>query len=106
MPPPAAPAPSSLSAQQLNQLKAELERELRWLTGTAALEWLGLPGDNGRRKSQDGARMQSRLTQVLEALDRIKSGSYGTCARCRSPIAFERLQVIPETTTCIQCGQH
>lgn len=105
MPPPAVPRPPSLSPRQLHQLQAELERELRWLTGSAALEWLGLPADNGRTKSLDGGRMHGRLTQVLEALDRIKSDTYGICAACRAPIAFERLEVIPEATTCIHCGQ-
>lgn len=49
--------------------------------------------------------MSSMLNQVLEALDRIASGTYGICRVCRSPISFQRLEVIPETTTCVSCGR-
>jgi RNA polymerase-binding transcription factor DksA len=48
--------------------------------------------------------MHNRLNQVLEALDRIAAGTYGICILCRGPIPFERLEVIPETGTCVRCG--
>lgn len=105
MPSPAVLAPQSLSGRQLKQLQAELERELRRLTGTAALEWLSLPSTMDNARSLDGARMHNRVNRVLEALDRIKSDTYGICAGCRSRIPFERLEVIPEATTCVRCSQ-
>jgi DnaK suppressor protein len=88
----------------LRQLQTELERERRWLTGTAALEWLSLPDESGGTRSAGAARMNGRLNQVLEALERIENGSYGICVRCRGPIPFDRLEVIPETASCIRCG--
>ena len=41
---------------------------------------------------------------ILEALKRIRAGVYGTCLVCQSPIAFDRLWVIPETKTCVRCS--
>ncbi|MFL6127197.1 TraR/DksA C4-type zinc finger protein [Actinophytocola sp.] len=32
------------------------------------------------------------------------AGTYGTCTRCGSPIAPERLDALPATTTCIRCA--
>ncbi len=93
-----------LTTQQLKHLRTELERERRWLTSTAALEWLGQP-EPAASRSVDGARMSGRLNEVLEALDRLAGGTYGICNVCRSPISFQRLEVIPETTTCISCGR-
>ena len=95
---------SSVSRRQLDQLRTELERERRWLTGTTALEWLGLPTEPGAVRSAGASRMHGRLNQVLEALERIENGTYGNCVRCRGAIPFERLEVIPETATCVGCG--
>jgi len=95
----AAPRKSPLSRRQLSQLRTELEQERRWLMGTTSRQWLGAPVESGP------PRMQSRLNQVLEALERIDNGTYGVCVRCRGAIPFERLEVIPETATCVGCGR-
>ena len=49
-------------------------------------------------------RTDSRIRLILEALKRIRARVYGTCLMCQSPIAFDRLSVIPETKTCIRCS--
>jgi RNA polymerase-binding protein DksA len=43
------------------------------------------------------------LTAIDEALVRIESGTFGTCARCGKPIAEERLDAIPYANRCIDC---
>ena len=96
---------SPVTRRQLNQLRTELEQERRWLTGTTALEWLGTHGQSDPVRSAGASRIHGRLNQVLEALERIENGTYGTCVRCRGIIPFERLEVIPETATCINCGR-
>ena len=95
---------SHLTPRQLQKLKDELEQELRWLTGTTALEWLSLPSESVADRGHGGARMHSRLNQILEALDRLKSDTYGRCAGCKRVIPFARLEVLPETQTCIGCA--
>ncbi|HEX3255345.1 MAG TPA: TraR/DksA C4-type zinc finger protein [Gaiellaceae bacterium] len=43
------------------------------------------------------------LTAIDEALQRIESGTFGTCKRCGNPIAEERLEAIPYANRCIDC---
>ena len=38
-----------------------------------------------------------------EALERIESGTFGSCAGCGKQIAEERLEAIPYATRCIDC---
>jgi RNA polymerase-binding protein DksA len=47
---------------------------------------------------------KSALEQVVAALQKIEAGTYGTCDRCRKPIAPRRLEVIPYATLCIECA--
>jgi RNA polymerase-binding protein DksA len=43
------------------------------------------------------------LAEIDAALGRIDEGTYGTCVRCRSTIAEERLEAMPYATMCIEC---
>jgi RNA polymerase-binding protein DksA len=43
------------------------------------------------------------LSAINEALERIESGTFGTCGRCGKPIAEERLDAIPYANRCIDC---
>lgn len=43
------------------------------------------------------------LTAINEALERIESGTFGTCGRCGKPIAEDRLKAIPYANRCIDC---
>jgi RNA polymerase-binding transcription factor DksA len=40
---------------------------------------------------------------VLAALERIKTGNYGTCESCEQPILKERLKMMPHARNCIAC---
>jgi len=44
-----------------------------------------------------------RVNRLSAALDRLKSGDYGTCVECEEPISPARLQALPEVTTCVRC---
>jgi DnaK suppressor protein len=50
------------------------------------------------------ADARQRLTELDEALARVKTGEYGVCATCGRPIAAERLSARPTATTCIECA--
>ena len=82
-----------LTVAQLGELNGELLTELRRLT----------PGSTLGVRRHD-LRTDSRIKLILEALKRIRAGIYGTCLICQSPIAFDRLSVIPETKTCVRCS--
>jgi hypothetical protein len=84
---------SDLTDAHLRELNAELLAELRRLT----------PGPARGARRHD-IRTDSRIRLILDALKRIRAGVYGTCVMCQSPIAFDRLSVIPETKTCVRCS--
>jgi DnaK suppressor protein len=44
-----------------------------------------------------------RANRLAEALERLRSGDYGTCQECGEAIAPARLKVMPEVTTCVRC---
>lgn len=44
-----------------------------------------------------------RLREVDEALDRMKTGTYGTCEECGEPIGLKRLEVKPVAKYCVPC---
>lgn len=44
------------------------------------------------------------IRMIEAALDRIKQGTYGFCAACGEPIPEERLDAVPQATTCRDCA--
>ncbi|TPE52202.1 TraR/DksA family transcriptional regulator [Amaricoccus solimangrovi] len=51
-----------------------------------------------------GAAGLQEIRMIEAALDRIRQGSYGTCAVCGEPIAEERLDAVPHAATCRDCA--
>ncbi len=49
--------------------------------------------------------LRSNLLDVRRALDKIESGTYGTCERCGRQISVERLEALPWAVLCIDCKQ-
>jgi RNA polymerase-binding transcription factor DksA len=84
--------PSKLSEAQVADLNAQLLDELDRFKAPR-------PG-----VLRNGVRTQARIGLIVDALNRIRAGVYGICLICRSPIAFDRLSVIPETKTCVRCS--
>ncbi len=91
------PPPARLTPDQLAELGDELRSELRRLTPASVP--VGLAG--GPVLSQ---RAELRMLQLLDALGRMRDGTYGICVDCRSPIPYDRLAAIPEARNCIRCG--
>ncbi len=48
---------------------------------------------------------QAALTEVEDALKRLRAGAYGRCERCAEPISLERLEILPMSRYCTPC-QH
>lgn len=48
---------------------------------------------------------QSTLDQIVEALSRIKSGTFGKCTTCGDAIPRTRLEALPYTSRCIECAR-
>ena len=49
-------------------------------------------------------RKKMQKVAVLSALQRIANDQFGTCVFCGKPIAPERLEVAPESSTCVSCS--
>ena len=47
---------------------------------------------------------RERVAAIDAALDRLRAGDYGVCARCGQPIGDERLAARPAALTCIGCA--
>lgn len=112
---------SPLTSDQLSELKAELDRQLRRLersmaltesaaatveldqTAVGRLSRIDSLQNQGLTKNLQ-EREQIRLAHIQKAFERMEDGTYGTCTTCGEGIPFERLFVMPETPTCAECG--
>lgn len=45
------------------------------------------------------------LTLITEALDRMKSGEYGTCVHCGGEMQPKRIEAVPWARHCIECQE-
>lgn len=50
-------------------------------------------------------RLVDRANRLADALDRLRSGEYGSCEACGNVIAPARLRAMPEVTTCLACQE-
>jgi DnaK suppressor protein len=49
-------------------------------------------------------RHEQQLLRIDRALKAIAKGRYGICAKCRRPIAVERLDIQPDAIMCAGCA--
>jgi DnaK suppressor protein len=49
------------------------------------------------------SRLLERANRLADALERVRSGEYGTCEVCGCAIVPARLRAMPEVTTCVAC---
>ncbi|MGE5586868.1 MAG: TraR/DksA C4-type zinc finger protein [Clostridia bacterium] len=54
-------------------------------------------------KFREDARLL--LKRIDEAIERVRSGAYGTCERCGREIDVERLEMMPHTAVCARCQE-
>jgi DnaK suppressor protein len=104
------------------KLEAELNRTVERIHhiggAAAAVGTLGTAGDtspladevevvqvNEDREMSFATRslLVERANRLAEALERLRSGEYGTCEECGETIAPARLKAMPEVTTCVRC---
>jgi RNA polymerase-binding transcription factor DksA len=92
---------------------------LRHMGGAVAVEELPGPiGDNSpfadevdeiqaneRREIGFATRelLVDRVNRLSAALERLRSGEYGTCVECEEAISPARLRALPEVQTCVRC---
>ena len=57
-------------------------------------------------RERDFARrstLSQRLSDIEAALERLRQGTYGVCDGCGSAIPIERLDAMPQATSCLNC---
>ncbi len=114
-------SPNSLTVDQLDALREELDRQLVKLkrsmratdealrpveldqTAVGRLSRIDSLQNQGLTRNLH-EREQIKLALLLEALSRVDAGAYGVCTGCGSHIPFGRLFVFPETPECAACG--
>ncbi len=90
--------------EELLQERARLERALDLMA--QANGWMP-DSDIADAVSNGGVALQPqvrvRYDAIVDALQRLDDGTYGTCVTCEQPIPYGRLVVMPETTRCVSC---
>lgn len=49
-------------------------------------------------------RQENQLLRIENAFKRLAMGHYGLCGKCKKPIEEDRLEVFPDTVTCVRCA--
>lgn len=91
---------------ELEEAQAELHRLERKLE-TEVDYGLGEGDPNIYEREMNLALRQSteeKMRSIQEALDRLREGKYGLCARCGREIQPERLEILPNTDRCTRCA--
>ena len=96
--------------EALERKEAELDRVLRNRDGITIEKSADQMDEIQYAAERDLAirnvdRESHLLRQVKAALQRIRDGSFGTCAECESAISPRRLVALPWAQRCIQCQE-
>jgi len=104
---------TSIARKRLEEARDELDRSIAVLRGEKpegrVADFPQDPADAGTSLSEADrteAVLASATAQrglVLDALQRIQEGAYGTCVGCGAPIPEGRLEARPEAARCVAC---
>jgi DnaK suppressor protein len=72
-------------------------------SGSAALETAADQVEEYSKLLSLEHKLELRLKDINDALDRIKKGKYGICEKCGKKIPAERLKAYPEARECLKC---
>ena len=106
---------ATLSRSQLRQLERALRSSRARLERSMVADRLRRIASRSRKgtgerhagRATAGVHDERTLTQhreLVDAVRRLESGSYGTCEHCGSAIDFDRLTAHPHTTHCAECA--
>ena len=103
---------------QLEKIRTKLEADLRelysrsdridehWKNNAAHKDWeeLAILRENDEVINSLDERTREKIREVEGTLERISSGTWGTCTECGEAIAEARLVIMPTVATCINCA--
>ena len=88
-----------LTMNEIRGLVAEMNAERGRLERSLLMSEEDAGGDAVAVQTQTAVRRDA----LVEALRRVRDGTYGVCERCAQQIPFGRLLVMPEVTHCVTC---
>jgi DnaK suppressor protein len=97
------------SEQRLRELATQEPASVATMTAAPELRPDGDEGDlaqiviDGEIAQRVATLRASLQEQLSRALDQLALGRYGYCEDCGNEIPAERMEFIPETTTCVGC---
>jgi len=105
---------TAAARERLEHTRDEIERSIAVLKGEhepdqPAADYPQDPADAGANLSESDrseamlAFAKQQRSQVLDALRRIDSGTYGTCVDCGAKVPEGRLEAKPEAARCVAC---
>lgn len=94
----ARPTPTQL-AMFRTQLQEQQQFRLEQLDELRTID----PDNSSEVTEVLAAGARAALHEVLAALHRMDTGSYGTCTGCGTVLAIERLEVLPQVGECLAC---
>jgi DnaK suppressor protein len=99
--------------ERLEEIRVELDRSITVLNGAGEQQSGGDypqdPADAGANISENErseavlAVARRQRSDVVDALNRIALGTYGTCVECGTPVPEGRLEAKPEAARCVAC---
>ena len=78
--------------------------ELRDMEVNDDCDYISLSIDD-LRDSAISIQQKAELTEIEDAIKKIKKGTYGICEMCEEPIRIHRLKVKPHAKYCIVCRE-
>jgi RNA polymerase-binding transcription factor DksA len=86
--------------ERLHRIEAHLEQpaDKNWEENATASEMDEVLDELGHAGNAE-------VQAIYAALERLKYGTYGICARCGATISEERLNVLPHTPLCKSCAR-
>jgi DnaK suppressor protein len=108
------PVDTATARKRLEEMRDDLDRSIAVLKGEQPADdgtagYPADPADAGANLSETDRTLavleaaQRQRAQVLDALDRLDGGSYGTCIGCDRPVPEGRLEARPEAARCVAC---
>ena len=100
--------------RELDIILLRLERHERASLSEACSEGVRLVGDmfadaqvvaSRNLDALSYERLSRRARELVNALDRVRDGSYGICEECGGSIPAARRRALPGVTTCVQCQE-
>lgn len=92
----------------LVERRRELDVRLRRIdddlgTARTADEDLAVEREDDEVLESLGEAGLAELRAIEAALERVKLGRFGICAKCGEPISEERLRAVPQAALCMEC---